>query len=1263
MILILVLGENPMQISAETKEGYSVLIWTTALRSGTDKNANTLKSIYESFTVDNKKISCDQEISGTELNPKHFDGTEDLASKYDMIYVYFPSVALNENDIAVLRAYVKAGGRLVLQGEHSGYSPAENANLTALAKALGTSFNITEKNIGNGVGVVTEINLGADLLDGVPLNGDLSLYYFAEIEYDEPAEVIASYNGSAGIVDQAVENGRITVFSDVNFYDSSRATVAVKELLLRLLTNSIENKNIVKEGGDPNEDLGKECKLNATIEVEKYAWSSFLDEVLEVFFAQPQRVNVKAQDIKCGIERVEVLSSNTVLSEDEIAVLSDEDWTELEVPEGTGNFALDTEGSCIVYAKVTDCKGNEKVLSTDRIIIDMTAPVINGIEDGKFYCQQANFTVEDAYLASVAVDGNELEAEEDGTYTVAMTKDVHSIKAVDKAGNATAITINGGHVWNYEAVENKIYAKCVNSGCRYETEALCLQLNVKTPVDYTGEPYTQVTLENGITAVTGEVVGEIAYYKASENQELGEALSSPPTEAGKYIATITLGGEMAKAPFEIRKKCELNACIELEKYEWSILLDEVSEIFFAQPQMVNVNAQDVGCGIERVQVLSGNAILSEDEIAALSHEDWTLLEVTDGTGSFALDTEGSYIVYAKVTDARGNEKVLSTDRITIDMTAPIINGIEEEKFYCQSASFTVEDTYLASVTMDGNELEPDEEGTYHVDMTKDVHSIKAVDKAGNTTVITLKGGHVWNYEAVENKIYANCSNSGCKYESEALCLQLNAKTPVDYTGESYKQVTLENGITEVTGEVAGEIVYYKVGANQELGEALTAPPTEAGKYVATMTLGGKMAKAPFEIVAPITYYTVSFPGERIGYDVAIKEGYKNPVPCNGDYAFYVDVKPGYDPATLTVTANGKLLTAKNGLYTITGIGRDGRNVQVGITVLDRIAPTGTIQIQEDTWNVLQKNVDFDRFYTTAQTVEIKGLDLGVGVQSISYCITDKEITETEIDSLNWIPYKSKFAIHPNLRGYIYAKIVDKEGNTTYISTCGLIFEAPDGKEDVWKNEEVKKFEAYAYKQTTDEDLKGSFYNKIRARAVVKKKNKIQLKWNVVKDADGYIVYGNRCNTSKKKYKIKKLKTITDPYKTDWTHTKVKKGTYYKYTVAAYKVINGKKKVLSVSKMVHAVSKGGKYTNPTGVKVKKKTITLKVGKKKRIKATRTMPKGGKMKEHTKKFRYESSDKSVATINKKGVITAKKKGTCYGFVYVLNGTYTTVKIKVK
>ena len=77
-----------MQISAETKDEYKVLIWTTALKSGAEDNVEALKSIYEAYTVDNKKISCDQEISG-----KHFKETDDLANTYDLIYIFLMRVS------------------------------------------------------------------------------------------------------------------------------------------------------------------------------------------------------------------------------------------------------------------------------------------------------------------------------------------------------------------------------------------------------------------------------------------------------------------------------------------------------------------------------------------------------------------------------------------------------------------------------------------------------------------------------------------------------------------------------------------------------------------------------------------------------------------------------------------------------------------------------------------------------------------------------------------------------------------------------------------------------------------------------------------------------------------------------------------------------------------------------------------------------------------------------------------------------------------
>ena len=50
-------------------------------------------------------------------------------------------------------------------------------------------------------------------------------------------------------------------------------------------------------------------------------------------------------------------------------------------------------------------------------------------------------------------------------------------------------------------------------------------------------------------------------------------------------------------------------------------------------------------------------------------------------------------------------------------------------------------------------------------------------------------------------------------------------------------------------------------------------------------------------------------------------------------------------------------------------------------------------------------------------------------------------------------------------------------------------------------------------------------------------------------------------------------------------------------------------------------------------------------------------------HAAQFRYASSDKTVATVDKNGKITAKAKGTCYIYVYAKNGYAKKVKVTVK
>ena len=101
--------------------------------------------------------------------------------------------------------------------------------------------------------------------------------------------------------------------------------------------------------------------------------------------------------------------------------------------------------------------------------------------------------------------------------------------------------------------------------------------------------------------------------------------------------------------------------------------------------------------------------------------------------------------------------------------------------------------------------------------------------------------------------------------------------------------------------------------------------------------------------------------------------------------------------------------------------------------------------------------------------------------------------------------------------------------------------------------------------------------------------------------------------------------------------------------------------LATSKSVHVATTGKKYGNPTNITGLKKSITLKAGKTKKIKPILKSKK--KVKTHIAKFRYESSNKKVATVTKKGVIKAKKKGSCTIYVYAQNGLCKTVKVKVK
>ena len=193
-----------------------------------------------------------------------------------------------------------------------------------------------------------------------------------------------------------------------------------------------------------------------------------------------------------------------------------------------------------------------------------------------------------------------------------------------------------------------------------------------------------------------------------------------------------------------------------------------------------------------------------------------------------------------------------------------------------------------------------------------------------------------------------------------------------------------------------------------------------------------------------------------------------------------------------------------------------------------------------------------------------------------------------------------------------------------------------------------------------EESKNSTYAALSAKVSKSAKNSNKVQWTKVKDADGYVVFGNLANAGKKKYAVQVLSIIENNSTTSYTHTKLKKGTAYKYIVQAYKMVDGKAQILATSKTVYAATKGGKDGNVTSLKAKSK-VSLKKGKKTTLKVT--AKKSGKNFAKYRKIAFESGNTKIATVTNKGVIKGKKKGTCYIYVYAQNGISKKVKVTVK
>lgn len=351
----------------------------------------------------------------------------------------------------------------------------------------------------------------------------------------------------------------------------------------------------------------------------------------------------------------------------------------------------------------------------------------------------------------------------------------------------------------------------------------------------------------------------------------------------------------------------------------------------------------------------------------------------------------------------------------------------------------------------------------------------------------------------------------------------------------------------------------------------------------------------------------------------------------------VEVTPSYadnkrvtwqssDEKVATVDENGKVTAVGNGTATITATSVSGSyTATVSVTV--KIP----VEIQK-----LTIEAEKETLTKIGESTELK---------------VKIEPENADLQKLIWKSHNEKVAI------------TDENGKVTAVGngTVEITVTTKDGKITASIMITVKVPDEPTINKTTG-------FRRLRARSVKQTKTSVTLQWNIIKDADGYFIYGNRCNTGTKSYKYRKLATITGGDISTWTQKDLKKGTYYKYVVKAYRLVNGKKVVTDTSISVHAVTGGGKYGNAKAVSVTQignkrnvSKITLKMGKTAQIKA-KEVKKDKKIERH-RKLCYESSNTKVATVTPDGLIRATGKGTCTIWVYAQNGIYKALKITVK
>ena len=269
---------------------------------------------------------------------------------------------------------------------------------------------------------------------------------------------------------------------------------------------------------------------------------------------------------------------------------------------------------------------------------------------------------------------------------------------------------------------------------------------------------------------------------------------------------------------------------------------------------------------------------------------------------------------------------------------------------------------------------------------------------------------------------------------------LPAADDMTYTGHTFKgwydnENLTGSPVTAIGGAETGNKEYW---AKWEINQYTVTVKPENGKadIIITQDYG-----------TPITAPTLTREGYTFkGWDKEIPET----MPAENitvkaqweinQYTIAFDTNGGSEIAPITQDYGTEITAPDNPTrkgYTFKGWDKEipetmpAENITITARWKDTEKPTGEIIIGTNKWNEFLNELTFGIFFKDTQEVTINAVD-NSGVVFVSYLVTDKELSEAELNSLVFRAYEEPFCIDPNGEYIVYVMLVDENINITYL---------------------------------------------------------------------------------------------------------------------------------------------------------------------------------------------------------------------------------------